>query len=99
MNVKNRSALSELRPSGDTDQTVTVSTAVKQFGAWAEKTRAVLVTTNAAMLASFDGVDPAADHGVIIPSGYCDVWSKEMATAAKFLRSSGDVTLGGAPLA
>jgi hypothetical protein len=99
MNVKNMSGLSELKPAGTGQQLA--PTAATSFAPFAEPCRKVLVSVaTQPVRVRFDGTDPEATTGNLLPAGYVDVWSRELAEAAKFLdTASGASTVFGSPAA
>ena len=76
---------------GAADQQLTVDNTVQEFAAFDhEKTRFVVVTVDtAAVRVTFDGSDPTATDGHVLPAGYEAVWSRQRAQAAKFIRDTG----------
>jgi hypothetical protein len=79
-----------LAPNGmQPDQRLTVDDMVRQFGAFHEETSAVYWTSEAAECrVTFDGSDPTASNGHIIPAGASGTWSVAMAAAARFIRTT-----------
>lgn len=77
---------------GATDQRLTVSTAAVPFAALTggTKTEYVFIDVQLAdVFATFDGSDPVATtNGHLFASGYKAFWSRQQATAAKFIRSA-----------
>ena len=103
MNSRIQNQLSALKKTREgVHQQVTVSNGAAgvAFTAFDAKTTSVLVSVSTqAIRVRFDGTAPTATVGHALPTGYIDVWSKELAEAALFIRSGGsDGKVDGQPL-
>lgn len=77
------------KPTGDAGQSLTVEGTAVALDALPEKCTHVYITVHSsAVNARFDGVDPTSATGHQYAAGYTRVWTKEMASAAKFIRVS-----------
>ena len=75
---------------GVTDQSVAVDNTVKELASLDADTTHVKFTLDGAdARATFDGSDPAADNGHLIPANANGVWSKREAAALKIIRAAG----------
>jgi hypothetical protein len=77
--------------STQADQRLTVDNTVGgvQFSAFAASTTHVFWTSEAAECrVTFDGSAPLTTNGHAIPAGSSGTWTKAMATAAKFIRTT-----------
>ena len=77
-----------LKPSTDTDQAITVTTAVIQFSPLSNGTCALISTETGYVRVTFDGSDPSATNGNLMTPGTIVIWSKETIAAAKFYRAA-----------
>ena len=78
--------------STQADQRLTVADTAGgvQFSAFhADTTHVYLSLETAEIRVTFDGSAPTSTNGHILPVGYAAVWSKALATAAKFIRTGG----------
>jgi len=85
------SALATLS-SSDTSQTLTVDATAGgvQLSAFSADTTQVYVSVqDQAVRVTFDGSAPTTSHGHTLEVGYQELWSKDLATAAKFIRDNG----------
>lgn len=84
-------SISFLKPSGtQADQRLTVDNTAGgvQFATFYTQTTDVFWTCEAAQCrVTFDGSAPTTTNGHIIEAGDNGLWSKELATAAKFIRT------------
>jgi hypothetical protein len=81
---------------GVTDQTLTVSTSVVQFGtAFNSLTRYIVLDVQGAdVRVTYDDSAPTTSNGHILYAGRSYTWSKQAAAAAKFIRDGGtDATI------
>jgi len=81
---------------GVTDQTLTVSSSVVQFGtAFNSLTRYIALDVQGAdVRVTYDDSAPTTSNGHILFAGRSYTWSKQAAAAAKFIRDGGtDATI------
>tara|TARA_B100001564_G_C20610345_1_gene657298 strand:- start:705 stop:1016 length:312 start_codon:yes stop_codon:yes gene_type:complete len=76
---------------GVTDQTLTVSTSVVQFGTdFNSLTRYIVLDVQGAdVRVTYDDSAPTTTNGHILYAGRSYTWSKQAAAAAKFIRDGG----------
>ncbi len=74
---------------GATDQTLSVDDSIKQFSAFNSLTKYVVLDVQVSdVRVTYDDSAPTTDNGHILYAGRSYTWSKQAATAAKFIEDS-----------
>jgi len=74
---------------GATDQTLSVDDSIKQFSAFNSLTKYVVLDVQVSdVRVTYDDSSPTTDNGHILYAGRSYTWSKQAATAAKFIEDS-----------
>lgn len=81
-------------------QEIAVAASPVQFTAWTDlDTEYVLVSVKSnSVYVTFDDSTPSATNGAVLPANYLEIWSRHLATKAKFLQNSGAARIHGQPL-
>ncbi len=97
--VSTSSPLASMESAG-VDQQLTVSTSAVPLAAFPALTTQLYVNVqDQAVRVTFDGSAPTTTNGHVFASGYQELWSVSLATAAQFIRDNGtDAVVHATPL-